>query len=296
MLSATTVATRATSAFAISVGSSLAFESLFHSDQPSIDPARIPPQKVNILDYQEFFINVSTLFRNLMGALPKEGAQGVIVPDLKDALINEIAYIKALVEFHSNSKTNVIFYVCNYKKIEAMQSNFITIRKDNTVSQKIYRALHNQAIAGVIKEIGAGDDFRIFDSDVNVVPIGKPSIVPFKGKGLIMTHYTWDLGSYNKFTSLDLIESHTGKLKKRSEFYTKYYHGKDLPNIPFYKSMIPIWGDSEHFSPVDMKVRKAILEVAKQNNWTQLTTIAKIKDNLSNIKDVYLAEVIKSII
>lgn len=296
MLSATTIASRATSAFAVSVGTSLGLESIFQSDQPSIDPTREIPQKVNILDYQEFFINVSTLFRNMMGSLPKEGAQGVISPDLKDALINEIAYIKALVDFHSSGKTNVVFYVCNYKKIESMQSNFITIRQDNTVNQKIYRALHNQAIAGVIKEIGAGDDFRIYDSEVNVVPLGKPSIVPFKGKGLIMTHYAWDLGSYNKFTTLDLIESHSGKLKKRSEFYTKYYHGKDLPNIPFYKSMIPIWGDNEHFSPVHMKVRKAILEVAKQNNWTQLTTMAKIKDNLNNIKDKYLAEVITSII
>lgn len=287
---------RAISAFAVSVGTSLALESIFISDQPSIDPDRIPPQKVNIGNYDEFWINIATLFRNLIGALPKEGANSVSSPDIKEALINEMAYIADLVSHYSERKTNTIFYVCEYKKIEAMESKFIMVRKDNTVNQKNYRALLNKTLQDILNSVGKDDNVRLFDSDINVSPKGKPAISSKKCRAIILTHNAFDLTSQHRFANLDLIESHSGVLKKRAMFYTKYLNGNDLPMIPFMRSLLPVFGDRENFSPIAISIRKALLDLAVKNRWTQLTTIAKIKDNLNQLPNKFMVDTINSII
>lgn len=296
MSSSDVIANRAISAFGVSVGTSLALESIFRFEQPSIDPDRKIPQHVNIQNYDEFWINVATLFRNMIGALPKEGSNTVIVPDLAEALINEIAYINQLVEYQSSGKTQVIFYVCEYKTIDSMGTEYIHVRRDNTTNQKIYTALQNQSLQEVINKIGKGDNFRVFDTDINVTPKGNPGVAVRKSKALILTHIPYDLTSWNRFTTLDLIESHSGVLKKRSAWYTKYLNGKDLPNIPFVRGFIPVFGDKEQFSPMDIKLRKEIIEIAKANNWTQLTTLPKIKSNLAGMKNKFYLTILNTIL
>lgn len=63
---------RTVSAFPLSVGTSLALESVFNGVQEPIDPNRVIPQKVEINNYDAFWINVGTLFRNLYNALNKD--------------------------------------------------------------------------------------------------------------------------------------------------------------------------------------------------------------------------------
>lgn len=281
---------RMMSAFPLSVGTSLAFESIFQSNEPSIDPDRIIPQRISLANYTEFWINLSTLFRNLIGSLSKEQTNAVNSYQLKSALIEEMEVISSLIKNEGMNQVKLIFYVCEYKKLYSKESKFIVMRRNSTDNQKIYQALQDQSIELLLKELKQSDTLRVFDTEVNKEGYGN------KKNALIITHAAYDLVSYNNFSKLDLLESHSGVLKHRSMFYTKYTDGKDLSMIPFMKGMFPVFGDSTHFRAMDIRLRREIIELAKVNNWTQLTTIAKVKSNIENLKNKLYIDILKGVL
>lgn len=287
---------RALSAFPLSVGTSLAFESIFKSNQPSIDPDRKIPQWINLSEYQELWVNISTLFRNMMGSLTKEDALRVNYNQLKDSLIEEMETIESLVNNEGNNKVKVIFYICRYEKIETFASKYVVLRKDDTINQKIYRELHNQSIKLILKELQQSDKLRVYDSELGKAMQNSSTENVTKPSALLLTNIAWDLTSHSNFTNLDLIESHTGVLKKRPQWYTKYQNGKELVMIPFMQGFLKVFGDSEHFRPMDIRLRKDVIELATEHRWNQVTTRAKIKMNLDNLKNSFYRDILKTII
>jgi hypothetical protein len=281
---------RATSAFPLSVGTSLAFESVFQTTSPSIDPDRKIPQKVNLGDYNEFWINLRTLFRNMMGSLTKEDAQRVNSHNFKDAMIQEMDTIASLIRNEGSAQANLIFYTCEYKKLYSEESKFVVLRRDSTDNQKIYTALQDQAIVLILKELKQSASLRVYDTEINKE--GNAN----KKNALIITHAAYDLLSHRNFSKFDLLESHSGVLKSKSMFYTKFMDGKNLPMIPFIKGMFPVFGDSEHFRPGDIKLKRAVIEMAIKNNWTQLTTLPKIKANIQEMPNRYFADILKDLL
>lgn len=284
---------RTMSAYPLSVGTSLAFESIFETTNLSIDPLRIIPQKVNIAAYSEFWINVSTLFRNMMGSLGKEQSLRVNSTDLKDALINEIDVIQSLIQNEGGSRIKPVFYVCEYEKLQSKQSKYVVLRQDTTVGQKINTALRNQAIKMLLKELGTSDNLRVYDSELGTLNKDVSGALQLKTNALILSHVPYDLTSYDQFTKLDLIESHTGVLKTRAQWHTKYLDGKNLPMIPFLKGLMPVFGDTETFRPIDIKARQDVIALAKEFKWSALTTRDKVIFNLDFMKNKYLALIIK---
>lgn len=288
---------RVLSVYPLSVGTSLAFESIYPTTQSSIDPDRKIQQIVNFNDYQEFFINLSTLFRNMIGSLSKEEAARVNSYQLKDSLITEMETIESINKNEGSNKLKIIFYVCEYKKLQTKENNFVKLRKDDTTNQKIYRELHNQTIKLLLNQLHQSDTLRVYDSEINVRTKNTlPDTVIEKTNALILTHIAYDLVSYKNFKLLDLIESHSGVLKKRQMWYGKYYNGKELFMIPFLEGFLSVFGDSTYFKPMDIRLRKEIIEIAKLNNWTQVTTLAKIKSNIESIKNKYYVDILKSIL
>ena len=284
---------RTMSAYPLSVGTSLAFESIFETTDPSIDPTRIIPQKVNIAAYSEFWINLSTLFRNMIGSLGKEQAARVNSNELKDALINEIDVIQSLIRNEGGSAVKPIFYVCGYEKLQRKQSKYVVLRQDTTMNQKINRQLHDQAIKLLLKELGQSDNLRVYDSELGTLTKQVVGAVQFKSAALILTHVAYDLVSHKHFSKLDLIESHTGVLKPRAQWHTKYLDGKNLPMIPFLEGLLPVFGDSETFRPLDIKARQDIINLAKEYKWSALTTKEKVLFNLDFMKNKYLVTIVK---
>ena len=99
---------------------------------------------------------------------------------------------------------------------------------------------------------------------------------------MILTHYPADLLPYKDFKKLDLLESHTGKLKTYINWYSKYYpiSGKDMSILPFTKKLLFIFGDKYQIAPTPIKLRTSIYEVASNSNWSPLTTEKKINLDL----------------
>ena len=110
---------------------------------------------------------------------------------------------------------------------------------------------------------------------------------------LILTNYAIDLLQRYKFTSLSLLESHTGAVKPPAMWYTKLNNGKELTTIPFDRMTIQMFGDGSNlFSPFPIKIRRTMLTISEKNKWTPMTTKAYILDSVKKERDPTLEALI----
>lgn len=280
------LSSRTISAFAVSVGTSLALESIFQSSTPSIDPERVAPQQVNIQDYQEFWLNISTLFRNIMGSLTKEDAAGVLPRELLEVLESEVEMIQYIVSSQGNNRVKTIFYACTYQDFE-LKYPHARVRKLNTENQKIYHEIQRKVITEFMSNHFKQPNFKQFKDKLKT---------DNKPKALILTHIPYDLLSAKQFSELHLIESHTGVLRKPSTWYHKYYDGKQLPPIPFNEGLLQVFGDRETFSVMDLKLKRQLIELAGSCRWTPATTRDKLLYDISKLSNPYYVTILKEIV
>ena len=254
----------------IAIATSLAFEGLSgnHPDSPSgIN---------NTQKYKQVWINVKTLYRNIYNAIeiPERFTLNGIT-ELSEILLAEVEYIKGML---AEDNVKALFYHNNLDNIKSKYKH-ATIREDKTPKQILFTSVYNQ-IGKMIFLKNKFPDLQIFDNRI------KPTI---QEPSLMLTHMPLDLFSYHNFIQpLHLLESHTGVVKERNLWYTKYYDGKELSNIPFREDLIQFFGDKESIVPYAKKTRNAIIEIANKYNWTQITSLDKINYGINQSKDDYL--------
>lgn len=271
---------RTTSAFPVAIGTSLALESAFTSGGDPYDKDRIKPAPVNLNKYQEIWINVSTLFRNIYSSVPADEAEKASYEDYAQVLWSEIEFIKDLVARDTQGRVKVMFYVANYSHLAKIKDGTV-LREQNTPKQVYYKFLHDHAIKALLqynqKNFGhLGWTIHVFDK--YVMPSGHPNV-------LIMTHIPYDLVKFAKFAKLDLLESHTGITKSRPGWHTKLHGCATNPGIPFSERMLKFYGDSHMFKPASVKARFAVTELAKAKRWTWMTTDDKVKNDVKSLQD-----------
>lgn len=274
------IANREVGQLPLSIATSLAIEGSLgvHPDNPLTTKP--------LLEFQELWVNLRTLYRNFMGAIDKEVAAKITASPIAEALAAEMEVIRNAVADHSSMK--VIFYVCEYSGMEVRYKH-AQLRVDSTERQQHYKLLQDKSIQLLLDYV---QDNNI--GDVYLFPL---KLTPKqKTKALILTHCAYDLVSYKAFEELQLLESHTGKVKPRSMWYTKYYNGKELPHIPFREDLLQVFGDSEHFKPMPIQHRREILDIAERYNWTQATKTEKIRYGVDQLKNPYLKDVLHSMI
>jgi hypothetical protein len=273
---------RTISAFPLSIGTSLAFESLFEPRLDPYDPTRQIPEKVDINSYSEIYINVSTMFRNIVGAISKSAFEKTSPQEFKDVIEFEIDIINNLLSNEGRGTCIPVYYLTDHDRLaKRISLKGIKFRTPNTDSQKYY----NQVFEDTVKLL-----FKFSDSYVQTDEDIKPKA---RTKSLIMTHIPYDLLSYKNFLTLDLLESHTGKLKHKFEWNTKYspLGTNDLSILPFTRKLLLIFGDKILIHPSDYKLRKLIYDAAVARQWTPLTTDAKINQDIDiHIKEPYVLQ------
>ena len=265
---------RAVGQYPISIATSLAIESL-NGVHPEII-VETPP----ILDYLELWINVRTLIRNIYGSLTKEAVIHLSPPDIAYTVVEEIDMIRSIIRDSTNDRCTVVFYYSNYANINTEFKHAILVT-DNTEKQRTFTQFHNKAVELLLK---TGIEIKLFDLKIKS---------DYLTKALILTHFAIDLLSHKAFSSLTLIESHTGKLKDKGQFYTKFVDGKDLVRIPFNSTFLQIFGDGTIFRPFPIKNRREIIEIADKYSWSQVTTHDKLMYGIDSIKDPYFKTIIK---
>lgn len=280
------LAERALGQYPLSVATSLAIESAC-GIHPDIKVSAPP-----IRDYQYFWINLRTLYRNMLGALDGEAAGLVVDESLAEAIQSEMDMIEKIIG-EVSSYTKIQFYVSNYKGLEQKYPHAV-IRRDSTEKQKHYTALQTSALKILLAmDRHPGTDehhHRIAVFELKLKP------KPQAGKTLMLTHFPFDLCSAKEFGELVLLESHTGAIKERAQWYTKFLNGKDLPMIPFREDMLQIFGDAETFRPGDIRLRRELIDLAVKYRWTAVSTRDKILYAIEQLKNPYYKTVLRAML
>jgi hypothetical protein len=274
---------RTMSSFPISIGTSFILEAMFTGPNPTYDPERVSPAKVDLNKYTEVWINLFTIFRNIISAMDKEGFNKVMPADLASVLEFEIDLIKRAIEEHTFNRVKVIYYACDYAGLEK-EFPHARVRVDSTERQKIYTTLLTNTINTFFRSQAKVDYFKHFK--LRLTPIGRP-------KALIITHYAFDLLSWKHFETLDLLESHTAVVKTRAVWNSKYMEGKSLVRIPFSEMFMQVFGDANTFYPNDRKLREEIISIAEKNNWNSFTTKDRILLGITQISNPYHISILK---
>ena len=277
---------RAMSSYPISIGTALSLESIAIGNNPVYDPERVIPNEVKINDYQELWINLSTLYRNILGSVVT-ASQAMIVPeDLLITLEFETETIKEIIAKLSLDRVKVIYYYSHYKGL-AKKYVHAKVREDTTPKQHKYTEDRNKIITEYLKRHKKVGEVVEFDLSI------KPTL---PSKVLIITHEAYDLLSAHNFTEMTLLESHTGKMKDKSHWWTKLSNSKELMRMPFNKCTLQIFGDSQRFHPMSNKVRAAVIALANERQWTPVTTNARLRYSFEQMPDRFTGAILASLL
>ena len=108
-------------------------------------------------------------------------------------------------------------------------------------------------------------------------------------------NFTIDLLSNYSFPSCKLLESHTGKIKPKTYWNSKL-SGKDSGLMPFNAMTLQIFGDGENFAAYPRKLKLELIELAKKNKWSPITTNAKVESDLNKMTDKLGAQMLKDML
>lgn len=266
-----TIIERAVGIYPISIATSLAIEGLTHTGEYESNDGIAP-----IKDCEVLYINLRTLFRNAFGSF-EDLKDRLNFEVMRETLIADVAGIKEAVKAVSPNTVCVI-YLCTFQD-KTVERTFkeAKFKNPNTPNQVFYSAL----------------EFDIYKEAEDFIEELKLFDVEIKGDKdtFILTHLPVDLLWYRNFPALSLLESHTGKVKKRTLWYTKL-NGK-RPEIPFNKAFLQIFGDGVMFSPQGIKVRRVIQKIAEKNRWNQNTSDEKIKMNFRSANEPHVLDLYK---
>lgn len=178
-----TLSNRATSSFPISIGTALALESVFiEGPLPYYDRERKIPNEVRLNNYNEIWINLTTLIRNISGASDKDIFTIASAKDILDVLISEIEVINDLFAIEGKGTCIPRYYYCTYKQLKSSyKDDKVKFRKEKTDLQLIYSNKVKEVLKLLFKST---DEYSLFDSEV------KSDI---RSSSLIITHIPYDL-------------------------------------------------------------------------------------------------------
>lgn len=278
------LSSRTVSGFPLSIGTGIAFESIFNTTQPVYDPVRKVPPKANIKNYDQLWINIATLYRNMAGSIKASDAEYVMPNQYAEHLSMEIEVIKSLCANEGMGLITPVFYFCTYDHIYRHPGHkAVAMRMETTDKAKAYKTKLMQTV-------------KLLNADGLVLMLDSELTPTKRSKALVLTNFVWDMLSVNHFTVLDLLESHTGAVKSTAKLNTKYHKYKDLSMLPFNRMLLKVFGDSELFVPMFTAVRDMVLNAATKGKWTPFTTLAKVNMDLDMYSQDKLAvSIIKSL-
>lgn len=260
------LANREKGQYTVSIATSLAFEGLF-----GIYPEREGPSRIKEID--AVYINLQTLFRNLIGSLEKE-VRGIPHPvDFATVMHNELTTLDEVIRQGSGDMVEVVPYLFSYKSINrkfpyALHWNPSTQNQMdlNQLERNVFREFDD--IGSIIAPIKADLDFD--DDNRNVA---------------LLTHHPVNLLNRYRFRNLLLLESHTGYLKPSTQWASKLTGLKDIVTVPFDRMTLQVFGDGVMFKSMPVKLKRHLVDISNKNGWGPTTTRDKIIHDVKKERD-----------
>ena len=256
---------RTVSSFPLSIGTGLTLESMFFPTIARYDDKREIPITLNPDDYAIHYFNIFTLARNIVNACSyKEKVKIYTSKYLIETLEEEIQNIEYL---YSNTTCEPVIFIPDYKDVY--------LKFNLNKGDKLPRAYEEYMyVFNMLKKLDLNIDLKVVAGDIKLPKNNK--------KVLITTSYIVDLLNISRINNLYLLESHTGKLKKQSDWYSKYHKiGKrDMSVFPFDKDILFILGDKTFIKPLKLTFRVMLHDYAVICKWTSFTNSIKVGSDL----------------
>lgn len=255
----------------LSLGTSAIFESPYSE-----------PNKWNNLMY----VNIRTLFRNYVSSYDSKDYPRIEDAEFTQLFMDEVAEFERLVKEVTDNRVKTIFYYPKYNNLRKLLPH-------------LERNQYNPSIFDDVEE----NMWMDIQSNQKWIPFNIEIIDEngFEQSFLdvtILTSFVVDLLQAAKFSSLTLLESYTGKLKKRQEWYTKLKlpSRKDNPyKVPFNKFTLQIYGDkSGFFKTTDRKMKDLVTTMAIEDNWLPIATLDRVRASIKKLKGYDLKELLYS--
>ena len=255
---------------AISIGTSFALQGLFN-EHPDKKASKTLPAMLG----DSLYINVRTLFRNMINAMDNDKIFNVDVGSYVKALKSELTEIKNYLDDKEEKHLNVYYYLPTYASLAKEFGSSAELREPSTELQKRKIELEKSVFGQIDKEL---KDLPAENKYINIIDMEIKT--EKRERGILLTHLPVDLLYTKGFSNVVLLESHTGELKQENKWYTKF-HAEASERIPFNKAMLIFFGDKGGmFKPQHHKARSALMSVADKYKWTYQTTKDKILLNL----------------
>lgn len=251
----------------ISIATALALESAFGVSEDHPEYKAKPPIK----QHRAIWFNIRTLLRNMLGAVNREQKNLVKDDDLIDAMTAEIQVVIGAIESISSGLCKPYFYIQSYSNLEKKYP-YCLIRNPKTELQKAVMSQEEYVLEALI--------------NLDIVDI-KRSDTKLEGcpeNTLIVTHMPIDLLSRYNFSTLVLLESHTGKIKPHTQWSSKLTGGAklDLTRMPFNHVTLQLFGDGIHFQTFPIKEKRQFVDMANKYLWNSTTTLNRMKQCINS--------------
>lgn len=209
-------------------------------------------------------INVATVTRNVINAF--KGTEAELLSTLPEQL--DMTMTLLYNTFRSLYNMSVIYYRCSYSDT---RYGTLGVKLKETPRRKMNQSL----IDAGLKNLEEGKLPNQINLTIDGSVSGPDEVLP--EKLCIVTHYAQDLLNHRQFDELVLIESHTGAVKTPKEFNTKLSLNPEQKKlIPFGKFAQRVFGDGTLYGPMDIDIRRTIVEIAEKSGWVRTTPINRI--------------------
>lgn len=287
MTPGSSLANRTTSGFPVSIGTSVPLEALFPPRQASALDSQYAPDTIEVTQYNSIYINLDTLYRNLIASVSSAVSQQALDTTLLDYLLEDIEVINSVLQVEGSNTLKPYYYTMSYENVAKLLPKEAELRVPTTDKQRM-EEMKRQAVMKALHE--QTDEFYQFDSHIQ--------FNEEVDKALLISHSPFDLFNYKAIRQLDLIETHTGKLKPFRQWNTKYHPvGKlDRDRLPFNRRLFWILGDRTLIKPMSIRHRRSLMELAESRSWNPLTSDEKIvTDVLQSDLDKVLKDIVMAV-
>lgn len=240
--------------------------------------------KLPLQDYAVFMVNLLTLIRNAHNSFPKEAKEDLTPDALYETVIADIQTMDALLAAQVPSVERR--YFANHYGDLLKRFPRAYLRTIKTTKQQEVLALQDAVLHRLVRTL---TQEKTYPTDVYKFAIHPKG---FK-KTLMMTHIPFDLLSHARFNPLVLLESHTGVLKDRSLWYTKFTN-RSSERVPVNAMTLQILGDGNNFLALPpKKLQDYLIKLANDCQWTYMTTKDKILSDVKRLHDPVFETLVK---
>lgn len=246
--------------FPVSIGSSMALESLLH-----MHPNQ-PQQPSGYKSIRALWVNLRTLIRNLYSAMPAENTRKIKFEMAALVLLDEIRVIPEVFRQHGQP-LEVVFYFSDMDELK-WQFPKALYKKAKTERQIHYETYERMVLLHL---------WQLMRDQAMAPRILKKKLEPISFVAAMLTHYPHELLHRSSFERLFLLESHTGKLKAYNTWYTKLNGLKEENQMPFNEYTVQVFGEGVIFDSQPKGIRAELKELASYKRWTGITSNEKMR-------------------